>query len=368
MVIGGEGGQMIEKNKARSGYNELARRLPAFTLVELLVVVSIIALLISILLPSLRNAREQAKTVKCQATTAGLGKAATTYGAEENEWIAGSPGTTGSILLGKYGTDGLNAAQDFELMPEAPVQVWDWSGPLAVYAMGMQGLPSNRADRWRQLVEGVFECPSNRLLSAPYFESSIGPHGNFKPQRMVSINTVRNFLGWKSGEPFPQAGIPLDGVAAHWPSGFKPSANRVGQPSEKILFTDSSRYTDDAGEIDHDIAWNAGYGGAFSTGGPTLQYLPNDSNRSYLRSFFFEDPKRKFSYRHAKGKEVGIVTAFFDGHAEWLSENTSRNPNYWWPKGTYIPRQELNKPAQDWVGRNGWEREGEHRNCFKVRR
>jgi len=110
----------------------------AFTLVELLVVIGIIAVLIGILLPALTKAREQANTVKCESNLRGIGQAFAQYLAENQDTFPPSNFYTGLNVNLSTGT-------------QSP------------------GTPINGYTHWSALINGagVWERASDYLMSNP---------------------------------------------------------------------------------------------------------------------------------------------------------------------------------------------------------
>lgn len=72
----------------------------AFTLVELLVVISIIALLLAILMPSLQKVREQTKKITCLSGLRQLGLGCYLYAMDNNDKLP--PATTSGVSSGTY--------------------------------------------------------------------------------------------------------------------------------------------------------------------------------------------------------------------------------------------------------------------------
>ena len=167
--------------------HKLSFRRNGFTLVELLVVVAIIALLVSILLPTLGKAKEQAKMVICKSNLKSLGLGFAQYAAAENDWYpagcayGGDPPTWDKILLPQYENLGLLrcASDKFDRTPWGDREARSYAINLDVTWMGpgTYGEGVNYGDRpefpWPGWVHGTNEVtdPADTVLLADQWES-----------------------------------------------------------------------------------------------------------------------------------------------------------------------------------------------------
>lgn len=135
------------------------RNRAGFTLIELLVVISIIALLISILLPSLTAARQEGLRLRCVANLKVIGQHGTNNAASETRGILHAQSTAGLINwigLGAWDSGG----QDGKCGPHRT----GWPTQASI-AMGAPTRPFNRstggADITPDFVAKEYQCPAD---------------------------------------------------------------------------------------------------------------------------------------------------------------------------------------------------------------
>ena len=156
----------------------MARR--AFTLVELLVVIGIIALLVGILLPTLNRAREAAKGIACLSNLRQMAVAAQAYVGENRGFC---PPATVSDATGDYGWDFAKLASPPGKV--VPGLLWRSTDPLRI-----QQCPS---------FEGKSNSPGDPYTGYNYNTSYVGhlaletlPYDPVAPPRPIKAASVRH--------------------------------------------------------------------------------------------------------------------------------------------------------------------------------
>lgn len=202
----------------------------AFTLVELLVVIGIIALLISILLPALNTARQQAMAVKCASNLRSVGQGLMIYAAENRGYFPASYLYRGQVIAGTQQT------------PDSPVNGYvHWSS----FIYGTIKRPGVSSD--------AFLCPAIEKGGLPPTNTTDDNHDNGQTSDAGGAidDQVR-----RCAYTLNEAICPRN----KWVEGFQGAARRyryvnggaVKDASDTVLGTEfpaNSRIIEDSGEV-----------------------------------------------------------------------------------------------------------------------
>ncbi|MFQ5805039.1 MAG: type II secretion system protein [Phycisphaerae bacterium] len=360
----------------------------AFTLIELLVVVAIIALLISILLPSLACAREKARSAKCGVQLRSFGTGLATYFSENNDWIPGVNTSGVAAYVAGEGSD-IGALRS----PATPVQNYDWMSPSLRYETE---LGNNRAERFQTLIN-EYQCPSQAGLKIdflwPQGVSNSADRADFTDDIVDTYSPLSylmpaHFQWWgrayldtivaigetATGRPvIVYAMVAPASFEAFHAGRYQSRLDKLGPPARKIAAADGMRYLTENDEIDFDISPRADLFGAFASSGGwwagSTAYGVKNSTANWDGTIVNTAPwplaqgrNMVWSYRHGcvnrarvtegvrdNGGEINAM--FFDGSVRRLDDRASRNIEYWYPTGAMVnsPSEGLTDVLADFV-------------------
>jgi len=236
----------------------MRRSLRGFTLVELLVVIGIIALLVSILLPSLNKARQQANLVACMANLRQIGSTLQIYAAQ-NKGLA----PWGAVYNYETPTGWTSSGNDW----------WTWRDTLSIQVGVLRGTDPtapNRVDN----ASGMFDDTDTQPQRTPWgtdYRSMYTANLRFMPQTaaqdwvmdssgstyfrprhvalrrgaeiMIVWDGSQRLEDWSDGSA-DALSYPLDGWRSGWGHGYvypaQPSNSWYNQYTDRIQLGDGS--------------------------------------------------------------------------------------------------------------------------------